>query len=107
MESAIVISINGQKAVDAAKAFCAGSCTRGIYSHGKRIAAVEVVVDQDGTYNGNPNKWVDVTVTVPGKEEAVINQLTRLGFASCPCIISVETYTGCFANAQALCCMII
>lgn len=107
MEKAIVISINGQKAVDVARAFCAGSCTRGIYSHGKRIAAVEIVIDQDGTYNGSPNKWVDITVTVPGKEEATINQLARLGFSGCPCIISAETYTGCFANAKALCCMII
>lgn len=67
MENAIVISINGQKAVDVARAFCAGCCTRGIYAHGKRIAQLEVVVDQDGTYNGNPNKWVDVTVIAPGK----------------------------------------
>ena len=107
MGKAIVISVNGQKAVDVARAFCAGSCTRGIYSHGKRIAAIEVVVDQDGTYNGSPNKWVDVTVTAPGKEETVVNQLSRLGFSGCPCIISAETCTGCFAHVQTLCCMII
>ena len=56
------IAINGQKAVDAAYKFIGGGCYRGIYNHGKRIGQMEVVIDEDGYYNGYPNKWVDVTV---------------------------------------------
>lgn len=106
MENAIVISINGQKAVDVARAFCAGCCTRGIYAHGKRIAQLEVVLDDDGTYNGIPIKWVDVTVIIPGEEDTVMGQLARLGFAGCPCIMTFEDYSGSFATQSTeLCAM--
>lgn len=101
------IAINGQKAVDAAYAFIGSSCYRGIYNHGKRIGQMEVVIDEDGYYNGNPNKWVDVTVLEQKQIETVINQLSRIGFKGCPCIIQEENLHGCMISATDLCCIII
>lgn len=101
------IAINGQKAVDVARAFIGPVCYRGIYNHGKRIAQVEVVVDEPGTYKGLPNKWVDVTDLNRRDIETVVNQLSRLGFSGCPCMIQSETVTGCLVNSTDLCCFII
>lgn len=81
----LVITINGQKAVDAGNAFCGKFCYRGIYDHGKRVAQLEVVRDDDGTYNGKPNKLVDVTVLDAADMWKVVKQLHRLGFAGCFC----------------------
>ena len=101
------ILINGQNAVDAGRAFCGSYCCRGIYNHGKRLAQLEVTVDDAGEYNGSPNKWVDVTITDRRNVEHVINQLARLGFSGCPCIIAVEEENGCHIKQSALCCMVI
>ena len=101
------IAINGQKAVDAASAFIKNACYRGIYNHGEKIAQVEIVIDEPGTYNGNPNKWVDVTILKQKHIESVIKQLSRLGFKGCPCMMQAETVTGCLANNTNLCCFII
>lgn len=101
------IAINGQKAVDVARAFVGSGCYRGIYNHGKKIAQVEVVIDDTGTYNGNPNKWVDVTVLEQKQIETVVKQLFRLGFAGCPCIVQEEILIGCVATGTDLCCFII
>ena len=101
------IAINGQKAVNAARSFIGNACCKGIYNHGKRIAQVEVVIDDDGTYNGSPNKWVDVTILEQKHIETVVKQLSRLGFNKCPCIIQVENVSGCYAAAKDLCCLII
>lgn len=101
------IAINGQKAVDVARAFIGPVCYRGIYNHGKRIAQVEVVVDEPGTYKGNPNKWVDVTILNQKNIEIVVNQLSRIGFKGCPCVVQTETVTGCLINSVDLCCFIL
>ena len=101
------IAINGQKAVDAARSFIGNACCKGIYNHGKRIAQVEVVIDDDGHFNGSPNKWVDVTVLEQKHIETVVNQLSRIGFKKCPCIIQLENVSGCYAAAKDLCCFII
>ena len=101
------IAINGQKAVNVARSFIGNACCKGIYNHGKRIAQVEVVVDDDGHFNGSPNKWVDVTVLEQKHIETVVKQLARLGFNNCPCIIQIENVSGCYAVAKDLCCFII
>lgn len=101
------IAINGQKAVDAARAFIKNACYRGLYNHGKRIAQVEIVIDEPGTYKGNPNKWVDVTILNQKNIENVVNQLSRIGFNGCPCVVQAETVTGCLINSVDLCCFII
>lgn len=101
------IAVNGQKAVDAARAFIGPVCYRGIYNHGKRLAQVEIVVDEPGTYKGLPNKWVDVTVLNQRDIEGVVSQLSRLGFSGCPCMIQGENVMGCLVNSTDLCCFII
>lgn len=101
------IAVNGQKAVEAARAFIGSACCRGIYNHGKRLAQVEIVVDEPGMYKGLPNKWVDVTVLKQRDIEAVVIQLSRLGFSGCPCMIQAENVMGCLANSTDLCCFII
>lgn len=101
------IAVNGQKAVDAARAFIGPACYRGIYNHGKRLAQVEIVVDEPGTYKGLPNKWVDVTVLNQCDIEGVVSQLSRLGFSGCPCMIQAENVLGCLVNSTDLCCFIL
>lgn len=101
------IAINGQKAVEAARAFIGTDCYRGIYNHGKRIAQLEIVIDEPGTYKGNTNKWVDVTILKQKHIESVIKQLSRLGFKGCPCVMQAEIVTGCLINSTDLCCFII
>lgn len=101
------IAINGQKAVDVARAFVGPACYRGIYNHGKRIAQAEIVIDEPGTYKGHPNKWVDVTIPEQQNVESVIKQLSRIGFAGCPCMVQAETVTGCWIDSVDLCCFII
>ena len=101
------IAINGQKAVNSARSFIGDACCKGIYNHGKRIAQVEVVIDDDGYFNGSPNKWVAVTVLEQKHIKTVLKQLSRLGFDNCPCIIQLENVSGCYAAAKDLCCFII
>lgn len=101
------IAINGQDAVTAARAFIKNACYRGIYDHGEKIAQIEIVIDEPGDYNGNPNKWVDVTILKQKHIESVIKQLSRIGFKNCPCIVQAEVVTGCFINSTDLCCFII
>lgn len=85
----VVISINGQKAVDAGYKFQRNACYRGIYNHGKRIAQLEVVIDEPGEYNGLASKWVAVTTDFKSAE-TTINQLRKIGFAGCPALIEYE-----------------
>ena len=103
--SFFTISINGQKAVNAGYAFCAGYCYKQLVGG---IAQLEVVVDDDGMYNGNPNKWVDVSYIKTGSNvETVLNMLKEIGFDGCPCIISKDFVTGCMVKSKNLCCCII
>lgn len=103
-----VVSVNGQKAVDAGYAFQRGACYRGIMNHGKKIAQLEVVVDEPGEYNGNPNKWVDVSYIKTGKNvETVLNILSKIGFKGCKCIISKEKQDDCIVEAKELFCTIV
>lgn len=76
----IVLSIYGQHAVDIAYNFQGNYCYRGIFNHGKKIAQLEVVLDEPGKYNGFDQKWVDVTI-LGNNLEATLKQLRRLGFS--------------------------
>ena len=108
MERYFVISINGQKAVDAGYSLCGSHCYSGLTVDGQRIAQVEVVVDDAGTYNGNPNKWVDVSYIKNGKDvEKAINALAESGFSGCPCFISYAVISGCYEKSEELCCLVI
>ena len=81
-----IISIQGQRAVDAGNKFVGGYCYRGIYDHGERIAQLEVVLDSDIVYNGLVQKWIDVTLYKWEYADRVLKQLERLGFKGCLCM---------------------
>ena len=81
-----VLSLQGQRAVDAGYKFQRGYCYRGIYDHGERIAQLEVVLDSDEVYNGLVQKWVDVILYKWEYADRVIKQLERLGFKGCLCM---------------------
>ena len=81
-----VISIQGQRAVDAGYKFQQNYCYRGIYDHGERIAQLEVVLDSDIVYNGLVQKWVDVTLYDWRYADRVLKQLGRRGFKGCSCM---------------------
>ena len=78
----IILSIYGHNAVNIAKKFQGDYCYRGIYNHGKRIAQLEIVIDEPGYYAGLENKWIDVTI-LGNNFESTLKQLRRLGFAGC------------------------
>ena len=81
-----IISIQGQRAVDAGYRFQTNYCYRGIYDHGERIAQLEVVLDSDMAHNGLVQKWVDVTLYDWRYADRVLKQLKRLGFEGCLCM---------------------
>ena len=88
-----ILSIQGQRAVDAGYKFQRGYCFRGIYDHGERIAQLEVVLDSDKVHGGLIQKWVDVTLYKWEYADRVIKQLERLGFKGCLCMFYDELST--------------
>ena len=108
MKQYYTININGQKAVDAGYDFCGSHCYAQLMNGGKSIAQMEVVIDEDGYYNGFPNKWVSVSYIYDGKDvETALDILKGCGFEGCSCIISLDIESGCFAKQAEMCCMVI
>lgn len=71
-----VISIQGQRAVDAGYKFQGDHWCRCIYDdHGEKIAQLEVIL----------GRWVDVILYKWEYADAVLGQLERLGFRGCLC----------------------
>lgn len=89
----IVLSIYGAEAVKIGYKFQGNYCYRGIYNHGKRIAQLEVVVDEPGYYKGLEKKWVDVTI-LGNNLDATLKQLRRIGFAKCWTLCYTEDADG-------------
>ena len=81
-----IISIQGQRAVDAGYKFQKNYCYRGIYDHGERIAQLEVVLDSYIVKCGLVQKWVDVILYDCKYADRVLKQLERLGFKGCLCM---------------------
>ena len=88
-----VLSLQGQRAVDAGYKFQQNYCYRGIYDHGERIAQLEVVLDSDKIHNGLVQKWVDVILYKWEYADRVLKQLERLGFKGCMCMFYDEFST--------------
>lgn len=82
MANVVIIEVYGQKAVDIGYAIQGNHCYRGLYNHGKRIAQLEVTIDDDGLYNGFEQKWVSVTI-IGNNAENVVQLLGKIGFAGC------------------------
>ena len=102
------VSINGQKAVEAGYAFQSGFCYRQIRTHGRVIGQLEVVIDEEGEFNGIPNKWVTVAWIKTGEDvKRVLNALAKIGFSGCSCYVSEDTTTGCYTEEKELFCCII
>lgn len=80
-----VISVQGQRAVDAGYKFQQDHWCRCIYDHGEKIAQLQVVLDSDLIYKGLASKWVDVILYKWEYADAVLSQLERLGFKGCLC----------------------
>ena len=85
----IVLSLYGQKAVNIGHDFQGGYCYRGIFNHGKKIAQLEVVVDEPGEYNGFAMKWVDVTL-LNNQLDQTLAQLKKIGFSGCWTYVGIQ-----------------
>ena len=103
MKKTYCLSFNGQNAVDIGYKFQNGSCYRPIYDHGKVIAQLEVVIDENGMYNGLPCKWVDVSYIDKKNINAVINQLGKIGFKNKIAWLEEEEIEGSFAVSKIIC----
>ena len=97
------LSFNGQNAVDIGYKFQNGSCYRPIYNHGKMIAQLEVVIDEEGTYNGFPCKWVEVSYINQKDINAVISQLAKIGFKNQIAWLDEEEIKGSMAYQKLIC----
>jgi hypothetical protein len=97
------IMINGQKAVNAGYKLQNGFCyVKTPYSQ------LEVVVDDEGTYNGFTNKWVSVSFIDNASDiYKVMDFLANNGFAGCRCTVDEEIQNGCFSDTKTLFCTII
>ena len=100
-----VISINGQKAIEAGYAFVGNHCFRKLYKAKHFIGQLEVVLDSEDEYKGILQKWVDVTVPRRSDLIQMLDLLANNGFKDCPCIIQEEEVINCFAHATTLCCI--
>lgn len=86
------ISINGQKAVDTARKIQKNHCYKRLFKNGKYLAQMEIVLDDDGVYNGKPNKWVDVSyISTYENVFKTIQLLIKLGFNDCFCFLAEES----------------
>lgn len=98
MKTYVSLSLYGQKAVDWAYAIQNGKCYAHILGeNGRKIAQMEVVIDQPGTYNGLEQKWVDVTI-LDKNPQTVVRKLAEIGFAGCWALIALEQECGGFID---------
>lgn len=88
------ISVNGQKAVDAARAFIGPRCYRQIEIGGTFAAQAEIVIDSDGEYHGYTNKWVDFSFVPAAMVPAVFSWLENNGFSGCLATFNPEYQNG-------------
>ena len=89
-----VIEVNGQKAVDAARAFIGSRCYRQLQIGGAFAAQIEVVIDEPGTYNGHSNKWISVSFIPAAMVPAVMAWLENNGFSGCLASLANEDADG-------------
>lgn len=81
-----IISVNGQAAVDYGYRVTNGKCYDFIRGHNCHVR-VEVVIDDNGTYNGYSNKWVEF-IPQRGNVDDVINMLISAGLGACYAVIA-------------------
>lgn len=81
-----IISVNGQKAVDYGYSVSKGKCY-GFIRNNNCDVRVEVVIDDNGSYNGHTNKWVEF-IPQRGALDDVISMLISAGLGSCYAVIA-------------------
>ena len=98
------IMIHGQKAVNAGYKLQNGFC----YVKTPYNSQLEVVIDDEGSYNGLTNKWVAVSfIDNANNIPKVMDFLAENGFKGCRCTIDEEIQNGCFGDNKTLFCTII
>ena len=98
MEQFYTVSINGQKAVDAARMILGQYCTK-IIKVGKASGQMEIVLDSDDVYNGYIQKWVDISYIDTREEaDAIIAALPAMGFGGCAAVLLLETTHGSYSE---------
>ena len=90
-EITITISVNGQPAVDLARKINGGRCCSII---GDDLAQMEIGIDDDGEYNGLPQKWVDFSYIRIENLNSALNEIKRLGFSG-RALLFHEQINGC------------
>ena len=93
-EKRYTISVNGQQAVDAARAFVGSKCYKQILIGGKFAAQCEIVIDYPGEYNGLPNKWVAFSFIPADMVQAVFAWIESNGFSGCLATFENEECDG-------------
>jgi hypothetical protein len=93
-EISYTVSINGQRAVNRAYEIIGNHCYTGIYINSVRVAQMEVVLDEEGEYNGWLIKWVDVSYINETNIDAVICELSNMGFSGCKAVLMEDRYDG-------------
>ena len=81
-----IISVNGQSAVDYGYSVAKDKCYGFIRTY-NCVVRVEVVIDDNGVYNGHSNKWVEF-IPQSGNLDDVISMLILAGLGSCYAVIA-------------------
>ena len=84
------ISVNGERAVKLGYEFTAGKCYRAVMINNRFSGQLEVVIDNEGTYNGRPNKWISISYIPVNMVVQVIAWLEDNGFSHCFATIQEE-----------------
>lgn len=97
------IMVNGQKAVNAGRSYCAGNCYRGVFDGSRWLGQMEVVLDDDTIYHGRVSKWVGISFIRSGESiEKCLDILANLGFSQCEACISLDVDDGSFVREKGL-----
>lgn len=94
------VTVDGLENIRAAEKFVGEYCARGIYTHGKRLAQVEVVFPfGERGYQCSKNAFglVSVSYINPANVGKVLDTMKRLGFSGLA-LISEEEESGCFVK---------
>ncbi len=97
MKKFYTIYIEGKSAVKAGYAFQGNHCYRGILNHGKQIAQLEVVRDDDEA------QLVSVAYIDAKNVGKVLKILSNVGFCGMVCDVEEEVEDGCFAESKCIC----
>ena len=98
MEQFYTVSINGQRAVEAARMILGHHCTK-IIKVGKNSGQMEIALDEDRVYNGYAQKWVDISYIDTREEaDAIIDALPAMGFGGCEAELLRETTHGSYSD---------